>query len=87
MNPDLINGLFEFLGGLTIWVNIRRAYLDKRFHGVSILPTLFFNSWGLWNLYYYPHLDQWWSFLGGLSIFSANTIWVCQMIYYNRRNR
>lgn len=84
MSPDYINGLFELFGSVSIWFNVRRLYLDKQFKGVSILPTAFFFAWGLWNLFYYPHLGQWASFLGGCSIVTANGVWVAQMFYYSR---
>ena len=83
MTPDLFNGLFEFLGGCLLWTSVRRAYRDKVFKGVAILPTAFFASWGFWNLYYYPSLDQWFSFLGGVNIVVANTVWVSQMVWYS----
>ena len=53
--------------------------------GVSWMATTFFTSWGYWNLYYYPHLDQWWSFAGGVLIVVANTLWIGMMIYYIRQ--
>lgn len=85
MTPDLINGLFEVFGGIAIWGHIRRAHKDRKFSGVSLWPVVFFNTWGVWNLYYYPSLSQWWSFFGGCNIVIANTVWVAQMIYYRGR--
>lgn len=82
MRPDLVNALYEGIGGLLLWRNVLQLYRDKQVRGVSILTSAFFNSWGFWNLYYYPHLHQWWSFTGGLLIVAANTVWVGQMIYY-----
>lgn len=80
--PDLINGAFEVFGGLFILNHCRVLFKDKLVKGVSVLSTSFFFLWGLWNLFYYPHLDQWLSFLGGLVIVSANCLWVGMMIYY-----
>jgi hypothetical protein len=82
MIPDLVNGCFEFCGSLLIWVNVAALYHDKCFRGVRLGPTTFFLFWGLWNLFYYPHLGQWMSFLGGCSIVVANGVWVAQMIHY-----
>lgn len=83
MWPDLINGLFEALGGLAIWANVKRIRRDKLVRGVDLRATLFFTSWGYWNLFYYPHLNQWISFAGGLMIVAGNTAW----IYYAWRYR
>lgn len=85
MSPDLINGLFEFAGSAMLWRNVLQLHRDKEVKGVHWNATAFFAAWGYWNLFYYPHLDQWWSFAGGLSIVFANTVWLGQMIYYLRR--
>ena len=80
--PDWINGSFEFGAGLAVLNHCRVLYIAKKHEGVSIASTAFFWSWGCWNLYYYPHLDQWISFVGGLSIMLANLLWLCLMIHY-----
>jgi hypothetical protein len=87
MTPDLINGLFEALGSVMLWRNVLALYKDKQIKGVRIASTAFFMAWGYWNMYYYPSLGQWLSFLGGVSITTANTVWVIQMIFYTRRGR
>lgn len=76
MTPDLINGLFELLGGAMIWSNVLRIRKDKLVRGVDWRVTGFFWAWGLWNLFYYPHLDQWLSFAGGTVIVAANCVWL-----------
>lgn len=86
-SPDLLNGMFELLGGVFIWMHIRQILKDKAVKGVSIPATGFFTSWGFWNLYYYPHLGQWWSFTGGVVIVLANIIWISLMLYYSRGSR
>ena len=85
--PDLINGVYELVGGLFILLNVIRIHRDKKVRGVSVIAVAFFTSWGYWNLYYYPHLSQWASAIGGLFIAVMNTIWVSQMIYYIRKER
>ncbi len=81
---DLTNGAFEMLGAIAIFGHVLRLWKDKAVAGVSILATIFFSLWGFWNLYYYPHLDQWASFGGGIAIVLGNIIWVTGMIYYTR---
>ena len=80
--PDIINGIFEVLGGLFIIDHIRALYKSKEVKGVSVVAVSFFAVWGYWNLFYYPHLDQWYSTLGATGIALANTFWVFQMLYY-----
>ena len=85
MVADAANGIFELVGGLMIWLNVARLYRDKRVAGVSVPVTAFFFCWGLWNLFYYPHLGQWLSFSGGLFIVAANAVWVAMAVRYERR--
>lgn len=85
--PDLINGSFEFLAGFFVLGHCFRLYRDKKVRGVSITAFIFFTLWGYWNLFYYPHLNQWWSFFGGLSIVTVNTIYDVMLIYYILKER
>ena len=87
MTPDQINGIFEGAAALFVLRNIRVLYQDKRVCGVSILSTGFFTSWGFWNLFYYPQLNQFWSFIGGLAIVITNMAWISQMVYYTYLKR
>lgn len=79
---DCINGGFELIGGLLYIINIVKLVKDKEVKGVSWIPTAFFTAWGAWNLYYYPSLNQWASFAGGVVIFLSNITWIGLVIYY-----
>jgi hypothetical protein len=81
---DLVNGAYEFGAGFAVLLHCVQLFKDKEVKGASALATSFFFSWGIWNLYYYPHLDQWASFYGGLSIVAANCAWLLMMLYYKR---
>jgi hypothetical protein len=85
--PDAINGALEALAGVMVLNHCRTLYRDKQVRGVSLLSTCFFSVWGIWNLYYYPHLGQTLSFLGGFSVVTANTVWIAMMIYYRESAR
>jgi hypothetical protein len=82
--PDMVNGAFEALGGAFLFLNVLRVIKDKSIKGISVVPTVFFSIWGLWNLAYYPLLGQWLSFIGGTTVVIANTVWVVLAIYYGR---
>jgi hypothetical protein len=60
---------------------------DKLVRGVDWRATAFFTSWGAWNLYYYPHLGQTWSFGAGVFIGTVNLVYLCLMTYYIREER
>jgi len=79
---DLINGLFECIGGLFIVSNCFRMYKDKKVMGVNVSTTAFMTTWSLWNLIFYPANNLWLSFSGGLIIVLANSFWIGMTIYY-----
>lgn len=87
MIPDLINGLFEICGGIFNSANIFQLLKDKEVKGVKIFPTMFFAIWGYWNLIYYPILDQWISFAGGIVLVMSNAIWFFLAFYYKNKRR
>ena len=84
---DLVNGLYEFMGAPFICLSIVKLYKEKKVRGISWVHAGFFASWGYWNLYYYPHLNQWCSFIGGVFIVITNTIWLGQLIYYTKKEK
>jgi uncharacterized membrane protein YfcA len=86
-HSDLINGIIEFISSLFVILNIIKLYKDKEVKGVSIICTIFFTSWGIWNIYFYPANKLYLSFIGGLFIALFNSIWVGQMFYYNHKNK
>lgn len=83
--PDLINSLFELVGGTVLLLDVYKLYMDKQFKGVHLAPRFFFTAWGLWNLWYYPYLEQWLSFGGGLFIVFSNVVWLILALYYMGR--
>lgn len=82
MTPDILNGLFELIGALLLCLSIRRLLHDREVKGVSAVPVSFFACWGFWNLYFYPSLDQWWSFYGGLLMVAVNSTWILLMLWF-----
>lgn len=80
--PDLINAAFITFGGAAIWANVARIRRDKMVRGVNMGSTLFFTAWGYWNLFFYAHLDQWFSTGAEVTIASGNTAWIYYMWRY-----
>lgn len=74
--PDLINGLFEMIGAYFTWRNYIQLKRDRHLAGVYWPTTAFFSAWGIWNLIYYPALNQWASFAGGVLLVAGNVAWV-----------
>ncbi len=84
MNLDIINGLFELFGSIVIWLSVTKILKDKKSRGISFYQVGFFNTWGFWNLYYYPSLDQWASFFAGLVLVAGNTVWFALILKYRK---
>jgi len=84
---DAVNGAFEIGGGFAIALSIRRLLRDQIVHGFHWGQLMFFTLWGVWNLYYYPHLDQWLSFVGGLGVVIANTVYLGLIMYYSLKEK
>lgn len=81
---DGVNGAFELFGGFVLLLHVRRLYIDKVLSGVSVVATAYFVTWGFWNLYYYPHLEQWISLVGAIAVVFVNVVWISMMAYYIR---
>ena len=86
MSPDIVNGTFEFVGGILCWANACRLYRDKVIKGVMWQVTGFFTAWGFWNLLYYPALGQWVSFAGGVFLVVGNAAWVVLALKYKGKD-
>jgi hypothetical protein len=74
MIQNTINGSFELFGGLFVLLSVIKLLRDKKVKGVSWIHVTYFTFWGYWNIYYYPFLKQWISFIGGLSVVFVNTV-------------
>ena len=85
--PDLINGLLQMVASIFVWVSVSKLHRDKLVRGVSCMMVAYFAAWGLWNLFYYPHLGQWISFWGGLTLVTADSVWFAMILYYLRKER
>jgi hypothetical protein len=85
--PDLINGCFEFGAAFAIGLTVLQLYRDKEVRGIHWLTVAFCLAWGVWNMYYYPHLGQLWSFGAGLAVLAVNVIRLWFMAVYIRRQK
>lgn len=86
MNPDQVNACFEGAGAILNIMNIRQILRDKVVHGVTVWPTIFFITWGLWNLFYYRNLNQVTSFVAAGGLVLVNLVWVGLFIFYQRKD-
>lgn len=82
MTPDHINALFEAVGAWFAWRNAWQLYRDKTVRGAYAPTWFFFTAWGLWNLWYYPALGQWYSFAAGVALAAGNAAWCALAVRY-----
>ena len=81
---DVGNALIETVGGLFIWLSVKKILHDREVKGFSIFPMLFFTSWGIWNLWYYQHVGQWISGYAAFMPALANATYIFLMVKYIR---
>lgn len=82
---DALNAIFELGGACLLWYDVIVVYRHKQIRGVWWPARAWFLAWGVWNLLYYPSLDQWLSFTAGLFIVAANLVW-CVLAHRYRKN-
>lgn len=87
MVGDIINGCFEGFSSLFILNHVRVLWKTRQAYGISLTSNLFFTAWGIWNIYYYPSLDQMVSFYAGIAILLANICWNFSIWYIRRQQR
>lgn len=73
---DLGNGAFEAFGAWGAWANVKRLRRDRRVQGVDWRFTVVWQCWGMWNLFYYWGLNQYFSWAAGLVLTAGNTLWL-----------
>jgi hypothetical protein len=85
MAMDLTNSLFEVGLAMMLLLNLQRIRRDKKVQGFDWRVVAFTTAWGVWNLFYYPSLSQWYSFYGGIAVVTVNIIWLGHVHYYYRQ--
>lgn len=81
VTADMANGLFELVGALFLGLNLRELWRHRQIQGVHWAPTVFFQLWGVFNLWFYPSQELWWSLVGGCAIVSMNTAWLLSLLW------
>lgn len=83
ITPDQINGLFEIVGSAFVLPSIIAIIKQKEVHGINWITQLFFTSWSIWNLYFYPSEELFSSFYGAVFLSLSQLIWLILLIYYS----
>lgn len=78
---DIISAMFESVGAVASWLNVRAYLKDREVKGVVWSMAFFWVAWGIWNLYFYPSLNQWFSFYAGIVLCLGNLVWLCLIVF------
>jgi uncharacterized membrane protein YfcA len=82
---DAANAFFEGGGSLFVLNHVRVLLKQRQVRGVSLLSIGFFTLWGVFNIFYYRHLGQSFSWYAGIAVLIANLIYVSLAIYFKRQ--
>lgn len=79
---DLGNALFEGVGAILIWLNVRALWRDRVVRGVNPWVTVFWTAWGAWNAaVYYPGLEQPLSWAAGTALALGSMSWLGLLVW------
>jgi hypothetical protein len=73
---DCVNACYELGGSIATCFSIMVLLRDRVVKGIHWFPTVFFFTWGIWNIYYYYHMTQPISQIGGGALAVANAVWL-----------
>jgi hypothetical protein len=82
---DHLNAGFEMIGAAFRVYDCVKLYRAKHFVGGSILTVVFFFTWGLFNTFFYPSLNQSWSFVAAIFLTAANGVWILMALFYEKQ--
>lgn len=82
---DMANAFFEGGGSIFVLNHARVLHKHKMVRGVSLLSVAFFSLWGVFNIFYYNHLGQNFSWYAGICVLISNTFYLSLIAYYRRK--
>lgn len=85
--PDMVNSALQVGGTAFTFVNVSKLYRTKCPKGVSFWAISFFVTWGIWQLYFYYGLGQWFSMGASFSMLIANGIYASLVLKYELMHR
>lgn len=85
MSMDFINAVFECSGGVFVALNAWDIWKKKRVAGQTLTAISFFTAWGVWNMFYYPSIHQWWSTAGAWGVMMANAALIYFVVKYREK--
>ena len=81
VTTDIVTGSFELFASSFILNHVRVAWKNKQAYGMSMVSAFFFFAWAVWNLWFYPALNQWFAFYAGIAVVVANLIQILVIMW------
>ena len=79
---DLINAAFGGGMAFAILPSVLKLRQDKQVLGLHWFHVAFPTVWSCWNLYYYPWLDQTFSYWAAIPLTGINVVYLSMLFYY-----
>jgi cation transport ATPase len=83
LTMDQANACLEMGGAFLRTLDCIKLFQDKRFSGGHLGTALYFLGWGVFNVFFYPSLNQVWSFWAAIVLMVMNGLWFVMALYYN----
>lgn len=83
LTMDQANAALEMGGAFLRTLDCIKLFQHKRFVGGHLGTALYFLLWGVFNVFFYPSLNQVWSFWAALALMVINGLWFVMAVYYN----
>jgi len=82
---DYVNAMFELGMAFCIFLSIRKLCKDRQVKGIHWANVAFPMLWGLFNIVYYPSLEQHASFFAGVVVVAMNAAYLYKINEYRDR--
>ena len=82
ITPDKVNAGFEIAAALFIIYNCFILHHDKLVRGISPYSYVLFTAWSIWNMFFYPIVEQTFSFYAATLMAIAQLVYTCMLAYY-----
>lgn len=82
---DFANACFEGFGSIFVLNHARVLMKHKIIRGVSVLSVAYFALWGVFNMFYYSHLEQAFSWYAGIAVLISNAFYLSLIVHYRRK--
>lgn len=86
MTLDTTNCLFECIGTIFAWMNAWYLFKDREIKGMYWPSSFYVAGFGIWSLYYYHNLSQWYSLsIAVIHVLGTLTWLILALFFHNKK--